>query len=98
MKGKEVVIKKFLPDTIAEVRKWGNTIEEHAHKSVQMHNLARYLTCKYQLVMKEICVDQENCSSYSKCYLGKIRSSGEYVTIEEFCGGNFLNSLIILEK
>ena len=71
------------------MQKWGDTIEEHVRKSVQMHNLARYLTCKYQLAMKEICVNPDECFLYSKCYLGKIRSSGEFVTIEEFCSGEF---------
>ena len=46
------VIKKYLPQTFTDLEQIGESPEEHAKKSVQMHCLAKYLAAEFKQVLK----------------------------------------------
>ena len=88
---KTYVVKRFLPKTIELIATVNETQDDHARKSIQMQALADNFAS--QIASK---VDKDgNKNVYGKCFryvdafLGKILSTNEIVTVEEFASGTF---------
>ncbi|XP_057305451.1 uncharacterized protein LOC130642353 [Hydractinia symbiolongicarpus] len=81
------VVKKYFQKTFDELELVGDTPEENAKKSAQMHSLAQnfVLQLKMLLQSKEY---KGNCLSYNNVSYKTLNN--EPVTIEEFIGGDFV--------
>ncbi len=89
-KAKEWVVKKYLPQTLACLQETGQSAEDHSKKIVQMHMLAGNFAEQLQSCVTTHCPNEFGPTfSYNQVYMGKIESSSEYITIEEFIEGKF---------
>ncbi len=89
--GKTYVVKRFLPKTVELIAAVNETNEEHARKSIHMQALAN--NCAEQIAVK---VERDGKKDvfgkpfrYVDAFLGKIPSTNEVVTIEQFASGTF---------
>lgn len=89
-KGKEWVVKKYLPATLSVIEQMSETTETHTKKVVQMHSLARNMAANLQLAVKRLNKEKEFGDSlyYNDIFLGK--TDDEFVTVEEFVSGDFV--------
>ena len=89
--GKQLIIKHYLPETLKTIQSVNETTEIHARKSVQMMalagNLASQLSKVVDTQMKQYHFGKT--FRYVDAYLGRIPTTNEIVTIEEFAGENF---------
>ena len=89
--GKSYIVKRILPKTVELIEAVNKTEEDHSRKSVQMQALARNFT--EQIAAKiEKDGNQDafgNPLTFVEALLGKIQSTNEVVTIEEFLPGEF---------
>ena len=89
-KGQEWVVKKYLPATLACLQETGQSAEDHSKKIVQTHMLAGNFAEQLRSSIATKCLSEFGITfSYNKVYMGRIESSSEYVTIEEFIEGKF---------
>ena len=87
-KCKTYVVKKYLKGTITDLQDIDETPDAHARKSVQMHVLAT----NFALQLKQLLNSKQytgNVLHYNKASLGKIVSTGETITVEDFVEGSF---------
>ena len=87
-KGKTYIIKKYLPSTYKDLNVIGESPENHAKKSVQMHVLAKNFADQLRMLLlsKEF---KGDLFSYNKASYGVVLKSGETVTIEDYIDGSF---------
>ncbi len=89
-KGKQWVLKKYLPSTIECVEKTNQSLEDYTKKTVQTHVLAKSFAQQLQAKFSEV-DDSEVVTlfPYNSIFMGKVELTGECVTIEEYISGCF---------
>ena len=92
--GKSWVVKRFKESAIDTINTLNQTPEQQSKKVVQMHSLAQHLAKKLAAEVAESSTFGP-VFTYNDIYLGKItsESSEEFVTIEQFIGGEFIKYL-----
>ena len=89
-KAQEWVVKKYLPETLTCLRETGQSAEDQSKKIVQTHMLAGNFAEQLRSCVEAQCLKEFGATfSYNQVYMGRIESSSEYVTIEEFIEGEF---------
>lgn len=89
--GKTYVVRRFLPKTAKLITAVDERQEDHACKFIQMQALAKNIAAQLEAKV------EKNGSKdafgrpfrYVEAYMGKIRSTNEVVTIEEYICGDF---------
>ncbi len=85
------VIKKYLPESVADITASGQDLEGHTKKVVQMHMLAKNIAEQLaSQVKKEKLANFGECFNYKQIYLGWISAEKIYVTVEQFIPGQFV--------
>ena len=85
---RKYVFKRYLESSLIDLNQFQETPECHARKSIQMHSLA----ANFALQLKDLLIAngfKGEALYYNKASFGKLCSSGEVVTVEEFVEGNF---------
>lgn len=89
--GKTYVVKRLLPETVDLIGEVKETPEEQARKSVQMQSLANNFAEQVAAKVSK----SEQCNVYGKtfryvdAFLGKVQSTNEIITIEQYVSGTF---------
>ena len=85
---RKYVVKRYLESSLTDLNQFQETPECHARKSIQMHSLA----ANFALQLKDLLMANGFKGEpllYNKASFGKLCSSSEVVTVEEFVEGNF---------
>ena len=92
----QYVVKKFLPSTLETVNKinsaveHGETVETLCKKSIQAHMLAKNFALQLKGCVREFDLREfGKCFEYNAAKLGRFKSDGPYIMIEDYFGGDF---------
>ena len=84
---KSWVVKKYLRQTVENIKKANQTVSGHAKQSIQGHFLARNFAKQLEEQVKAEKLQFGKTFEYKKVFLGETEK-GEWVTVEEFVPGD----------
>ena len=82
------VMKNHKEETLTEIERLNQDVEQQARKCIQMNSLAKYLAELFKKQVEELVSNFGEVLVYNEVFLGRL-PSGDFVTFERFLEGTF---------